>query len=144
MSGSEEALVCRACGSKGAFVSLDFRRHLLLRLFSLSTNASSFTAALNHADRAQSTARTHPSIHPKSLSGRHSQFACAQTMGTQATTVQSPVDVVNPLRRRSPHAAAIIDLSHHEAILDSVQRWPTAIIIDDNRAEEEDIGGGGD
>ncbi|KAK9932713.1 hypothetical protein M0R45_019938 [Rubus argutus] len=49
---------------------LGFRRHLLVRLFSLPTNASSFTAALNHAARAQSTARTHPSIHPKSLSGR--------------------------------------------------------------------------
>ncbi|KAK9911572.1 hypothetical protein M0R45_035469 [Rubus argutus] len=57
-----------------AFVSLSFRRHLLLRLFSLSTNASFVTAALNHAARAQSTARTHPSIHPKSLSGRRCNF----------------------------------------------------------------------
>jgi hypothetical protein len=54
-------------------------------------------------------------------------------MGTQATTVQIPVHVIDPLRRRSPHTAAIIDLNHHEAILDGVQRWPKAIIIGGNR-----------
>ncbi|KAK9937906.1 hypothetical protein M0R45_014671 [Rubus argutus] len=81
-------------------------------------NAGSFTAALSspvHYSDSPIDSTKVPLRPPL-------QLPCAQTMGTQATTVQSQVDVVDPLRRRSPHAAAIIDLSQHEANLDGVQR----------------------
>ncbi|KAK9929491.1 hypothetical protein M0R45_026587 [Rubus argutus] len=99
-------------------------------------NAGSFTAALNHAARAQSTARTHPSIQPKSLSGRRCNYRVPKPWELKPPPCKAKL--TSSIRYAADHLTppqlSISAITKQIWTVSSgiTWRWPKAIIIGGN------------